>query len=570
MEFSCPSCHAAKRLRGSRTFGSVTCAACGAAWRPRLEVGGYELHGQLARGGFSLIFHANDPASGESVAVKIFALPFGFTANDTERFTEEIQILAAYDHPHWLRIFGGGVEDDFGWLAMEWLPEGSLAHRGRLAENEALQMAAQIADALVAAHQCGLQHRNLQIGECLLADTHTVKVSGFAEAALYERAGVEVGTVWGRLSCAPPERVFEESEDSRSEIYALGAIVFQLLSGELPFDGATVPEEFLERLDEGQARVADFNPEIEPASVAIIDRMLAIKRLERFLSWEVTAEALEKRLNELNPTEASTHRRAAPKATARSRKARAGKCGARGVWIAVLVLTGSVGIAGWFGTQSFRKNSADAVLPQREITTVSTPTSAPDPALPPFDWKVWKTYLLESPNRPGTTRGRAHPIPGNGALRLSGSNSGLSGGHDENVFFARQMEGDWTFIARVRPNSGPAGIVARDGIGSDRPCVGIFITADGKLNAVLRAEPAAKLAPRPIATPPGSTWLRIARRGAAMSAFHSDDGKHWREAATLNAPGLPASVPIGFVVWSGVPEKEAEATFGDVRLDAFH
>ena len=568
MEFPCPSCHAAKRLRGSRTFGSVICTACGTVWRPRVEVGGYQLHEPLARGGFSLIFHASDSADGASVAVKIFALPHGFTTKDTERFTDEIQILAAFDHPHWLRIFGGGAEDDFVWLAMEWLPEGSLAARGRLGENEAMQMAAQIADALVVAHQCGLQHRNLQIGECLRTDTHTVKVSGFAEAALYERAAMEVGTVWGRLACAPPERVFEKSEDSQSEIYGLGAILFQMLSGELPFEGATIPEEFLERLHAGQARATDFAPEIGPPSAALIDRMLAIKPRERFSSWEETAKPLEKRLDELNPTQASAHRHAAPIASGQSGKTRPGKSAARGARLVILILAGVVGITGWFGSQYLRKDSAHTTLSEREITTASAPTPAIDPALPPFDWKVWETFLLESPARPKTTRGSGNPVLGSRTLKLIGNNSGMSGKHDENVFFTRQMQGDWAFSARVNANSGPAGIIARDSIGSDRPCVGIFITADGKLNAVLRAQPAARLTPTPIAAPPGSTWMRIARHGTAMSAFHSTDGKHWREAATLNAPALPANVPIGFVVWSGVLEKQAEATFEDVRVDA--
>ena len=115
------------------------------------------------------------------------------------------------------------------------------------------------------------------------------------------------------------------------------------------------------------------------------------------------------------------------------------------------------------------------------------------PASPKMDWADWKTFILESPSRPNSGRGDDSRIPGSGALRLSGNNTGMSGGYDECVFYARQIGGDWTLIARVSANDGPAGIVARESIGSDRPCVGIFLGADGKLNSVLRTEPAGKL-----------------------------------------------------------------------------
>lgn len=577
-EFPCPNCHAAKQLRGSRTFGSVTCAACGAQWRPREEVGGYRLHEQLARGGFSLIFRASNPAGGDALAVKIFALPFGFTSEDAERFRDEVRILAAYDHPHWLRIFGGGVEEDFAWLAMEWLPQGSLAQCGPLAENEALQIAAQIADALVAAHSCGLQHRNLQLGECLRADAHTVKVSGFAEAALYECAGLEVGTVWGHLSDTPPERFFEEPEDARSEIYALGAILFQLLTGELPYEGETMPEIFQERLEGPSPRVRDYIPAIRESTTVLLDQMLAVDPRDRFSSWEETAAALGPIIRAATPAT-----RAVPVAVERPVLKTPIHSPAGGAWFTIVMLAGIVGIAGWFGWKHWQKPLVEPAVLEPKVIAISTPQpTTPAPVVAPIvqlkepprarpkaartrvDWTPWKKFLLESPQRLGTSQGSDLVAPDGSALRLSGNNSGMAGGHDENVFFARQMEGNWDFSARVRANNGPAGIVAREGLGSDRPCVGIFLSADGKLNSVLRTQPAARLKPTPVHA--GSRWLRIVRRGPTMSAFHSSDGKHWREAATLHLSTLPSTVPVGFVVWSGGPEKQAEATFEEIAL----
>lgn len=592
-EYPCPSCLTARRLRGAHSFANVACGQCGAEWRPRGEIGGYRLHELLARGGFSLIFRASDLESGAVVAVKMFALTAGITPEDAERFIADLQIVAGYEHPHWLRIFGGGMEEDFAWLAMEWLPEGSLARRGRMDEMEALRAAAQIADALASAHACGLRHRNLQLGECLLADAHTMKVSGFAEAVFYERAGEDLGAVWGRLSCAPPERIFEQPEDARSEIYALGAIAFQMLAGELPYEGETMPELLLERFDGPPLRLEDCAPGLRKTTAEIVDRMLAIEPRRRISTWDETADLLQKQLGGGAP--ASVKARATSVPVARPIAKAPVYSAARGAWLTILMLAGIAGVAGWFGWKHFHEPPLEKVATSPVPTAISTPapepiaappaTPAPDvepiakteipeappplpqkPAPPKFDWSGWKKFALESPKRPGVVKGDHHLIPGSGALRLTGNNSGMAGGSDENIFYARQIEDDWTLTVRVSANGGAAGIAARENIGSDRPCVGIFLGADGKLNSALRASPAAALVPQPVTGGAGARWLRIARRGAAMSAFHSADGKQWRETATLNLPSLPATVPVGFVVWSGVKEKMTGATFEDVAL----
>ena len=587
-DYPCPNCRAAKRLRGAHAFASVTCAECGTAWRPREEIGGYRLRELLARSGFALIFRAADPLGGQALAVKVFGLPSGSVPEDAERFNAAVKNLEAYEHPNWLNVFGGGTEEDVAWLAMEWLPAGSLSQRGQMGEADALRAAVQIADALTAAHECGLDHRNLQIGECLLADAQTVKVSGFAEAIFYERAGHDVGTVPGRLACVPPERVFGDAEDSRSEIYALGAILFQMLTGELPYAGETVPEFFLDRLDDPPPRLADSVGTIRKSTAALVERMMAIDPGERFSSWNEVGAVLRNELGALSQSGSPATALQAPvhvPAARRVAKAPAYSA-AGGAWFTILMLAGIAGFAGWFGWKHFQAPApkttaiftpmptpvpaavpAATPAPVAPVAMPDTPSPVPQkPAAPKMDWSDWKKFILESPKRPGTGTGESNLIPGSGALRLKGNNSGMAGGHDENVFYARQIEGNWTLTVRVSSNDGPAGIVARESIGSERPCVGLTLDVDGRLNSLLRQEAAARLLPVPVAAPAGSRWLRIVRRGTAMSAFHSTDGKHWREAVPLNLPTLPPSVPAGFVVWSGVREKEAGATFEDVSL----
>ncbi len=560
-----------KRLRSANVFATVACADCGTEWRPRDEIGGYTLREMLARGGFSQIFHALDPTSGDSIAVKILCPPTGCTRRDADRFLSNAHFLATHDHPHWLRVFGGGVEDEIPWLAMEWMPAGSLAACGKVGEIEAVNAAAQIAEALAAAHANGLEHHNLEIGECFLDDRGAVKVAGFAEAIFYETAGREVGTVWGRLSCAPPERVFDEAEDARSEIYALGVILFQMLTGELPFEGETVPEHFVARLDDRAAQCGDQMRDVQKTTVAIVERILAVDPAQRFSSWEEMAEILRHQIELLNGKGSAAAPRAEVVSVARPVAKPPKYSAAGGAWFTILMLAGIAAFLGWYGWKHFRGATVESALETpAAIAQPEPPSPPPPPTLPPtpalasMDWSVWKVNLLESPKRPGVGKGESS-FSGS-ALRITGNNTGMAGTNDECVFYAREIAGDWEFTARIGVTTGPAGIVAREGIGSDRPCVAVFFGADGKLMSALRTQPAERLAPAPVAIGAGSRWLRLVRSGTTISAFHSADGKIWREAATLNLPGLPASVPVGFTVWSGVTAKPASAIFEDIAL----
>ena len=351
--------------------------------------------------------------------MKIFSLPSGSGAEDAERFSAAVEILAAYDHPHWLNVFDGGTEEDLAWLAMEWLPAGSLAQRGQMGGAEALQAAVQIADALAAAHECGLDHRNLQLGECLLADPHTVKVSGFAEAVFYERAAHDLGTVRGRLACAPPERLFGEEDDLQGEIYALGAILFQMLAGELPYAGETVPEFFMDRLGGPPLRLPDSSGAIRKSTSALVERMMAINPGERFSSWSEVAAALRNELEAISESGApvSVHPPPVPvRAALRVAKAPAYSA-TGGAWFTILMLAGIVGFAGWFGWKHFYAPPVERSEPAPKIAALPTPPPSPFPPLLP----------TRQPRRPRRPRRRSRDAGRSvtGAAKVRSSQDGL-------------------------------------------------------------------------------------------------------------------------------------------------
>jgi serine/threonine-protein kinase len=584
-EYSCPHCHAATHLRTARAFTLVRCEACGAEWRPCTEIGGYRLLEPLARSGLAVTFRAMAPAAGELLAVKIIRPPLDAETYDFERFTEDVRLLAGFEHPHWLRVFDGGVENDVAWIAMEWLSLGSLAgflaECGPLAEADVLRFATQAATALAAAQSLGLNHRNLHPGNFLLADAHTLKLGGFAEAIFYERVGRELGTGWGRLCCIPPERLFGSNEDVRSEIYALGMVLFEMLTGTLPYEGEAVIEYFLERLDGSPCRLAGGGRSFQKSTTEMIERMLALDPADRFQTWAEVLDQLEASVGAVSPRNSKIA--ALPRVVAAPVIAkRPANPATRGIWmtVATLVAIGAViGGFAWWRTRPESKPATPAPLladkapaPAPSPVSVADPNpvrpTAPAPKVAGFDWTGWRTVRLESSKRPKSVHGEAHPIASSSSLRVTGDNTGIAGTSDENVFHARELTGDWMLKARVASNSGVAGLAVRARWYSDDVCLAVVLEKDGKLFSVIRDQPGVESKATPPSPAAMKSWLKLVRIGPVLSAWHSPDGQQWNEVRSLAVPALPPKIPAGFVVWSGSAKKSAGATFEQIALES--
>jgi hypothetical protein len=596
-EYLCPHCQAPRRLRSAQAFMTVQCQRCGGEWRARCEIGGYWLHEPLARSGFAIIFRAETPADAAPIAVKVISPPSGCEPGDFERFAANVSTLTAFEHPHWLRILDGGIADDLPWLAMEWLPLGSLADRGRLTEIEALEFAAQAASALAAAREAGLRHPSLHPADVLFADAQTLKISGFAEAVFHERAASATGTVLGRLCCASPERFLEIAEDERTDIYALGITLFQAVTGALPYDGAVLPEHFGERIGSAPLRVREVAPTITTTTAGIIERMCALDPAERFQSWADVVESL----GDASATLVRATARARPRATVSGSPVRTLAPVVRtsprgGAWWTLAMLAALAAFVGWFGWKKWHApegpiaatKPAPAAAPEppratpplAPVSTLPPPApapksaaAAPPPEEPParkpatpaptMDWTGWKRAILLSPTKPAKVAGDA-AFPGGFSLRLSGNSTGIDGRHDEMIFYWRNMEGDWSLKARMLSNRATAGLSARSGMNSGDLCIAVLHTHDGKVKSAVRseAETAAKVEP-PAPAPP-SAWLKIERQGATIATFVSGDGSDWQKVGSIDAATWPAKTPVGFVAWSG-KNQPTGATFAEVK-----
>jgi serine/threonine-protein kinase len=222
----------------------------------------YEIVSQLGAGGMGEVYRAKDTKLGRDVALKI--LPASFT-NDPERvarFRREAQVLASLNHPHIAQIYGLEEVDDTQFLVLELVDGESLDKRiarGPIPVDEALGIAKQIAEALEAAHEKGIIHRDLKPANIALTNDGQVKVLDFGLAKAVETTGGSVdamnsptitspammtgaGVILGTAAYMSPEQAKGRAADKRSDIWAFGCVLYEMLTGKRPFDGDDVSD----------------------------------------------------------------------------------------------------------------------------------------------------------------------------------------------------------------------------------------------------------------------------------------------------------------------------------------
>jgi eukaryotic-like serine/threonine-protein kinase len=232
------------------------------------RIGPYPIERELGRGGMGVVYLGRDPALGRPVAVKVLPLEVARDPQRLSRFDREARTLAAVHHANVASIFGVG-EDDEGhrFLALEYVPGESLAERlarSSLAPSEALRVCAQIAAGLEAAHEAGVVHRDLKPANVRITPDGTAKLldfglakgdpagsaSGDAMASIHlgSFASTE-GIVLGTLTYMSPEQASGKAVDRRTDVWALGCILFESLAGGAPFAGNTPTDVMVKVLD---------------------------------------------------------------------------------------------------------------------------------------------------------------------------------------------------------------------------------------------------------------------------------------------------------------------------------
>lgn len=257
-------------------------------------VAGYHLDELAGRGGMGVVFRATHIALDRQVAVKLIAPELAADEQFRQRFQRESRVAASIDHPHVIPIFDAGDADGQLYVAMRYV-EGTdlgelVAREGNLAPSQAVDLIAQVSDALEAAHERGLVHRDVKPANVLLerrgADFHAyltdfglVKTVGAASGVL-TRTGQWLGTP----DYTAPEQILTGEVDARTDVYALGCMLYQTLAGKPPFQGETDMAKMFAHLSQPAPSLLDARPETPASLDEVIQTALAKEPAERYAS----------------------------------------------------------------------------------------------------------------------------------------------------------------------------------------------------------------------------------------------------------------------------------------------
>lgn len=207
----------------------------------RLLDGRYSIQSKIARGGMATVYLATDRRLGREVALKIMHHHLVDDESFTSRFVREARSAARLSHPSVVQVYDQGSDADLLYLAMEYLPGRTLrevlVERGVLTPREALTVFEPILDALSAAHRAGIVHRDVKPENVILTDDGRVKVADFGLARGATASAATTGQLMGTVAYLPPELVTRGFADARSDVYAAGIMLFEMLTGCQPFTG---------------------------------------------------------------------------------------------------------------------------------------------------------------------------------------------------------------------------------------------------------------------------------------------------------------------------------------------
>src|ERR687896_1209462 len=265
----------------------------------RLISGRYRLIAPLGEGGMATIWRAVDEQLDREVAVKLLRPQFSADPGFAARFKQEARAAGGLSHPNIVGVYDYGTDGPDGeqYIVME-LVDGSdlsaiLRDRGSLATMDAVRVAIGVASALEVAHRKGIVHRDVKPGNILITDGGDVKVTDFGIARAVSEASMTVtGTTLGSVHYFSPEQARGDEVTGASDVYALGIVMFETLTGRRPFEGDSAAAVALKRLNEDAPTPSSIGRPLPPGLEAIVMHALEREPDDRFPDAGALAEAL--------------------------------------------------------------------------------------------------------------------------------------------------------------------------------------------------------------------------------------------------------------------------------------
>src|SRR5512135_3024188 len=288
--------------------------------------GAYTIEAEIGRGGMGVVYRARDEKLKRVVAVKVLPPELAYRRDIRARFVREAETAARLSHPNIVPIHSVGEADDLVYFVMGYVDGESLAlrlkRRGRLSLEEARRICRETADALSAAHQQGVIHRDVKPDNILLEGTRgRVMVTDFgiakalsAEGGTLTDTGIAIGTP---AFMSPEQAAGERVIDGRSDLYSLGVVGYQMLTGQLPFQSPTVPGLLMKQISTPATPVDRLRPETPRDFALTVMRCLEKDPGDRWPSADALRRALETGTYSPPPPRLSTRARPGTRAASR-------------------------------------------------------------------------------------------------------------------------------------------------------------------------------------------------------------------------------------------------------------
>src|ERR1700736_3057509 len=230
--------------------------------------GRYKISSRLGSGGMADVFLAEDQQLGRNVALKLLHRRFSADPDFVERFRREAQSAAGLQHPNVVSVYDRGSFDETYFIAMEYLPGRSLKQLIRqeapLDPVRAIDIAIQILKAARFAHRRGIIHRDLKPHNVIVDDSDHAKVTDFGIARAGASDMTETGSIMGTAQYLSPEQAQGHPVNASSDLYAIGVVLYEMLTGKVPFDGESPVTIALKHVSEAPAPLLHLNPGIPP------------------------------------------------------------------------------------------------------------------------------------------------------------------------------------------------------------------------------------------------------------------------------------------------------------------
>ena len=246
--------------------------------------GRYRLDARIASGGMSTVYRAFDETLERQVAIKLMNREVGADSDALERFRREARAVAQLNHPHVVGVIDAGEDEGRPYIVFEYVEGETLKERirrhGRLAISEAIAYAIEIGRALGAAHARHIVHRDVKPQNVLIDEEGSAKVTDFGIARTLEEDGLTAdGRVLGTTDYVAPEQALGRQVTGQSDLYSLGVVLYEMLTGEVPFQGENQVAVAMKHVRDALPDVQAKRPEVSAALASVLDRATA-KRVE--------------------------------------------------------------------------------------------------------------------------------------------------------------------------------------------------------------------------------------------------------------------------------------------------